>query len=124
VLQREFGFFVMPGKSYKEQAIADLSEATLFRLDRGASSTTLLLEPRLTTAGIVEVDRLQDMLTTLFTEDEWSNEQVLMFEGAEAAQTHIHEFRKTVSFEHRNLAVAYYSVRKRIASRHQESGLG
>ena len=47
-----------------------------------------------------------------FTEEEWANE-VLMFEGAEASQTHIHEFRKTVSFECRNLAVPQ-SVRKKI----------
>jgi len=53
------------------------------------------------------------MLTTPFTEGEWANE-VPTFEGAEAAQTHIHEFCKTVSFECRNLAVPH-SVRKKIA---------
>jgi len=51
----------------KNKAIADLSEATLVRVDGGASSTTLLLEPCLTTTGIGEAD-LQVMMTTLVGE--------------------------------------------------------
>ena len=50
------------------------------------------------------------MLT--FSEDEWA-EEVLTFEGAEAAQTQINEFRKTISFERRNLAVPH-SARKKL----------
>jgi len=96
------------------KAIADLSEAALFYVDGGAFSTMLLLEPCLPTTSIGEAD-LQVTMTTLFTEDEWANEeQVLTFEGDEAAQAHIYEFRKTASFERRNLAVPY-SVRKKIA---------
>ena len=80
---------------------------TLFHVDGGAASTTLLLEPSLSTIGISESD-IQHMLFTTFSEDEWANE-VLTYEGAEAAQTQIKEFCKR-----RNLAVPH-SVRKKIA---------
>jgi len=93
----------------RNKAIADLPESTLYRVDGGASSTTLLLDPCLLTTGIGAAD-LQVIMTTSFTEEEWANE-VLTFEGAEVSQTHIHEFRNTVYFEHRNLAVPQ-SVRK------------
>ena len=90
----------------------ELSHPTLFRVDGGATSTTLLLDPCLSTIGIGASD-IQNMLFTTFSEDEWA-EEVLTFEGAEAAQTQIKEFRKTVSFERRNLAVPH-SVKKKIA---------
>ena len=101
-----------PVSHTRNKAIADLSESTLYCVDGGASSTTLLLDPCLLTTGIGEAD-LRVIMTTPFTEEEWAHE-VLTFEGAEASQTHIHEFRKNVSFERRNLA-APQSVRKKIA---------
>jgi len=101
-----------PVSHTRNKAIADLPESTLYYVDGGASSTTLLLDPCLLTTGIGAAD-IQVIMTTPFTEEEWANE-VLTFEGAEASQTRIHEFRKTISFEHRNLAVPQ-SVRKKIA---------
>jgi len=96
----------------KQKCSIELPYPTLFHVDGGAASTTLLLEPSLATTGISESD-IQHILFTNFSEDEWSNE-VLTYEGAEAAQTKIKDFRKTVSFERRNLAVPH-SVRKKIA---------
>ena len=101
-----------PVSHSKQKCLLELSHPTLFRVDGGATSTTLLLDPCLSTIGIGASD-LQNMLFTTFSEDEWA-EEVLTFEGAEAAQTQIKEFRKTVSFERRNLAVPH-SVKKKIA---------
>ena len=100
-----------PVSHTKQKFTLELSQPTLFRVDGGAASTTLLLEPCLFTTGIGAAD-LQNLLLTTFSEDEWA-EEVLTFEGAEAAQTHINDFRKTVSFERRNLAVPH-SVRKKV----------
>jgi len=102
-----------PVSHTRNKAIPDLSVSTPFRVDGIASSTTLLLDPCPPTTGIGEAD-LQVMLTTPFSEDEWANE-VLTFEGAEAAKTHIPELRKTVSFECRNLLAVPHSVRKKKA---------
>ena len=85
-----------PVSHTKHKCSLELPYPTLFRVDGGATSTTLLLEPCLSTAGIGDSD-IQNMLFTTFSEDEWANE-VLTFEGAEAAQIHVKEFRKTVSF--------------------------
>jgi len=101
-----------PVSHTRNKAITDLPESTLYRVDGGASSTTLLLDPCLLTTGIGAAD-LQVIMTTPFTEEEWAN-KVLTFEGAEVSQTHIHEFRKTVSFERHNLAIPQ-SIRKKIA---------
>ena len=101
-----------PVSHSKQKCLLELSHPTLFRVDGGATSTTLLLDPCLSTIGIGASD-IQNMLFTTFSEDEWA-EEVLTFEGAEAAQTQIKEFRKTVSFERRNLAVPH-SVKKKIA---------
>ena len=101
-----------PVSHSKHKCSLELPYPTLFRVDGGAASTTLLLNPTLATTGISEND-IQHILLTNFSEDEWANE-VLTFEGAEAAQTQVKEFRKTVSFERRNLAVPH-SVRKKIA---------
>jgi len=86
-LQGVHGCCVMSGKSHETKISLELSQPTLFRVDGGAASTTLLLEPCLFTTGIGAED-LQNMLLTTFSEDDWA-EEVLTFEGAEAAQTQI-----------------------------------
>lgn len=110
-----------PVSHSKQKCLLELSHPTLFRVDGGATSTTLLLDPCLSTIGIGESD-IQNMLFTTFSEDEWA-EEVLTFEGAEAAQTQIKEFRKTVAFERRNLAVPH-SVKKKIAKNRNNQSPG
>jgi len=109
---REFTDTVSCPVSHTKQKVSlELTQSTLFCVDGGAGSTTLLFEPCLINTGIGEQD-LQNILHTHFSEDEWA-EKVLTFEGAEAVQTQINEFRKTVSFECCNLAVPH-SVRKKV----------
>jgi len=66
-----------PVSHTRNKAIADLSESTLYRVDGGASSTTLLLDACLLTTGIGESD-LRVIMTIPITEEEWANE-VLTF---------------------------------------------
>mmetsp|Transcript_18309 Transcript_18309/g.27133 ORF Transcript_18309/g.27133 Transcript_18309/m.27133 type:complete len:84 (-) Transcript_18309:576-827(-) len=66
-----------PVSHTRNKAIADLSESTLYCVDGGASSTTLLLDPCLLTTGIGEAD-LRVIMTIPITEEEWANE-VLTF---------------------------------------------